>query len=85
MDGIIRQKRFVKGNLFTTTLMCASLGAVLVVGGMLFLWPWDVPASLVILRPGMAKTAREARDASAAAGRNAARRTAVEYAAKHLQ
>lgn len=85
MDGIIRQKRFVKGNLFTTTLIFASLGTVLVVGGMLFLWPWDVPASLVILRPGMAKTARGARDASAAAGRSAARKTASEYAAKHLQ
>lgn len=85
MDGIIRQKRFVKSSVFTTSLLCASLTVALLAWVVMFLWRWDVPVSLVILRPSMAKTARRAGGASAVAGGTAARNAASEYAVKHLQ
>ena len=85
MDGIIRQKRFVQSSLFSTTLLCASLAAVLFMWVWILLWRWDVPASLMILRTGvgLAKTAH-AGEASAAGG-SVARSGAAEYAAKNLQ
>ncbi|CAB9510642.1 expressed unknown protein [Seminavis robusta] len=87
MDGVIRQKRLVRSSLFSTTLLCASLALVAVLWIVVSLWRWNLPQSLMILRPSsasMAKTARGATGASAASG-GVARRAAADYAAKHLQ
>jgi len=84
MDAILRQKLLVKSSLFTITLLFASLGIALAFWVLLFLWRWDVPVSLMILRTSMARTARGAtHGASAAAGRNATQRAA--YVARNLQ
>lgn len=71
--------------MFSTTLLCFSLVAVLCMWACVSLWRWDVPASLMILRsaPGIVKSARGG-EASAASG-TVARRAAAEYAAKNLQ
>ena len=84
MDGIIRQKRMVRNSLFSTSLLCGSLAFALVVWVLMFVWRWDVPVSLMILRPSM-KTARGAGGATAAASGSVAKRAAADYAAKHLQ
>jgi hypothetical protein len=86
MDGVVRQKRLVRSSLFSTTLLCSSLAVVVVLWIVASLWRWNLPPSLMILRPSMVKTARGASRASAANGSVA--RTggaAADYAAKHLQ
>ena len=86
MDGIIRQKRFVRSSLFSTTLLCTALVSVAFMWVWILLWRWDVPASLMVMRTGLGlitKTARGAEE-SAASG-TVVRNAAAKYAAKNLQ
>jgi hypothetical protein len=54
MEGI-RQKRRV----FSSIVLCISLGAAVVMWLFAFLaWKWEVPVQLVILRPGLTKELR---------------------------
>jgi len=85
MDGIIRQKNMMRNHLFSTTLLCGSLAVAFVMLVLMFLWRWDAPVSLMILRPAMSKTAPGTGGASVAGNGDMARNAASEYAAMHLQ
>ena len=66
-------------------ILCASLAVVFALWILMFIWRWDVPVSLMILRPAFLKTAARGGGASTAEGAGAARTAAAGYAAKHLQ
>ena len=83
MDGLTRQKRFVRSSLLSTSLLCASLVAVFTMWIWILLWTWDVPTGLMILRLGLMRTARP-HDGTTTSG-NVTRSAAAEYAAKNLQ
>lgn len=87
MDGIIRQKRLVRSKGYSSFLLCTSLAVVFVLWILVFLWGWDVPVSIMIVRQGnLWNTARSSGSAAATTENIVARSAAArKYAAKHLQ
>lgn len=83
VDAVIRQKRRVRNKGYSLVLLCASIAVVFILWVLLFFWRWDVPVSLMIVRPSLVLGAPNA--GVATSEKMVAHSAARKYAAKHLQ